>query len=272
MQAEKVADYITKWLKDYLGPSHSKGFVVGVSGGIDSALVSTLCARTGAPTLVIEMPIHQSSAEVQRSQAHINWLTSKFPNVTGAKVDLTEAFETFQKTVKSNEINEVNSYSDVAFANMRSRLRMVNLYYFASLKGYLVAGTGNKVEDFGVGFFTKYGDGGVDISPIADLLKSEVRAVADVLGVSHEIIKAPPTDGLFGDTRTDEDQIGASYDELEWAMNHLDLSQEQQGGVTFTDRQKKVLEIYNQRHAANLHKMVEIPRCIIPPELKAKQA
>ncbi|CAF1632618.1 unnamed protein product [Adineta ricciae] len=266
MQAEKVAEYITKWLKDYLGPSHSKGFVVGVSGGIDSALVSTLCARTGAPTLVIEMPIHQSSAEVQRSQAHINWLTSKFPNVTDAKVDLTEAFETFQKTVKSNEINEVNSYSDVAFANMRSRLRMVNLYYFASLKGYLVAGTGNKVEDFGVG------DGGVDISPIADLLKSEVRAVADVLGVSYEIIKAPPTDGLFGDTRTDEDQIGASYDELEWAMNHLDLSQEQQGGVTFTDRQKKVLEIYNQRHAANLHKMVEIPRCIIPLELKAKQA
>ncbi|UJR38399.1 hypothetical protein I4U23_031068 [Adineta vaga] len=157
---KKVADHITKWLKDYLEPSHAKGFVVGVSGGIDSALVSTLCARTGTPTLVIEMPIHQSSSEVQRSQAHISWLKSKFPNVTGGTVDLTEPFETFKKTVNANEINETNAYSEVAFANMRSRLRMVNLYYYASLKGYLVAGTGNKVEDFGVGFFTKYGDGG----------------------------------------------------------------------------------------------------------------
>lgn len=272
MQTERVIEYITKWLVDYHNSSYTKGFTVGVSGGIDSAVVSTLCARTGLPTMVIEMPIRQSSAEIQRSRAHINWLTSKYPNVTSGEVNLTDAFEAFVKTIENNPLNEQNSYTEVALANTRSRLRMVNLYYFASLKGYLVAGTGNKVEDFGVGFFTKYGDGGVDVSPIADLFKSEVRAIAVVLGVGQDIIKAPPTDGLFGDTRTDEDQIGATYDELEWAMNYLDLSNVNQGETTLTDRQKQVLEIYNKRHAANLHKMVEIPRCIIPPELKIKQS
>ncbi|CAF2503590.1 unnamed protein product [Rotaria sp. Silwood2] len=272
MQTERVIEYIINWLNDYHKSSHTKGFVVGVSGGIDSATVSTLCARTGFPVLVIEMPIRQSSGEMQRSRAHINWLTSKFPNVTGAEVNLIEIFEAFEKTIKKSEVNEDNSNTELAFANVRSRLRMVNLYYFASIKGYLVAGTGNKVEDFGVGFFTKYGDGGVDISPIADLMKSEVRAVAAVLGVGQEIIKASPTDGLYGDTRTDEDQLGASYDELEWAMNHLDLSDTKEGEATLTDRQKEVIDIYKKRHAANLHKLVEIPRCIIPPELKAKQS
>ncbi|CAF0874384.1 unnamed protein product [Rotaria sp. Silwood1] len=272
MQTKRVIEYIINWLKDYHNISHTKGFVVGVSGGIDSAVVSTLCARTDLPVLVIEMPIRQSSSEKQRSRAHIEWLTSHFSNVTGAEVNLTDVFETFEKTVKKSEIDDVNADTELAFANVRSRLRMVNLYYFASLKNYLVAGTGNKVEDFGVGFFTKYGDGGVDLSPIADLMKSEVRAVAAVLGVGQDIIKAPPTDGLFGDTRTDEDQIGASYDELEWAMNHLELSKTKEGEATLTDRQKQVLAIYNKRHAANLHKMVEIPRCIIPSELKAPQA
>ncbi|CAF1093326.1 unnamed protein product [Adineta ricciae] len=270
MQAEKVADHITQWLKDYHQTSHTKGFVVGVSGGIDSAVVSTLCARTGLPVLVMEMPIRQSANEIRRSHAHINWLKSTFPNVRAGEVNLTEVFETFQATVKNNELNETNSATDIAFANMRSRLRMVNLYYFASINNYLVGGTGNKVEDFGVGFFTKYGDGGVDISPIADLLKSEVRAVAAALGVSNEIIAAPPTDGLFGDTRTDEDQIGASYDELEWAMNYIDSDRAKQDATALTEREKKVLEIYNQRHTANLHKMVEIPRCIIPKELKGQ--
>jgi NAD+ synthase len=270
MQTEKVVEHIVKWLKDYQESSHAKGFVVGVSGGVDSAVVSTLCARTGLPVLVLEMPIRQSANEVGRSHAHINWLKTNFPNVTGGEVNLTEIFETFEKTVKKNEINETNSSTEIAFANVRSRLRMVNLYYFASIKNYLVGGTGNKVEDFGVGFFTKYGDGGVDLSPIGDLLKSEVRAVAATLGVSKEIITAPPTDGLYGDTRTDEDQIGASYDELEWAMNYVDLDKSKQDQITLTDRQKKVLEIYNQRHAANLHKMLEIPRCIIPIQLKTK--
>jgi NAD+ synthase len=176
MQTKKVTEYIIKWLKDYQESSHSKGFCIGVSGGIDSAVVSTLCARTGAPVLAIEMPIRQSSGEMHRSRAHINWLKANFPNASSTEVNLTEIFETFEKTVNSNPANEVNPYSDIAFANVRSRLRMVrivylylindlfdfifskvNLYYFASLKGYLVAGTGNKVEDFGVGFFTKYG-------------------------------------------------------------------------------------------------------------------
>jgi len=271
MQTEKLVDYITKWLQDYLQSSHAKGFTVGVSGGIDSAVVSTLCARTGAPVLVLEMPIRQSSAEVQRSGRHISWLKENFPNVTGGEVNLTDIFEQSEKTFGKSELNEINEYTEIALANTRSRLRMVTLYYFASIRGHLVAGTGNKVEDFGVGFFTKYGDGGVDLSPIADLMKSEVRTIAKVLGVGQDIIKAPPTDGLFGDTRTDEDQIGASYDELEWAMNHLDLSNTKQGEATLTDRQKEVLAIYNKRHNANLHKMVEIPRCIIPPELKTSQ-
>ncbi|CAF1073300.1 unnamed protein product [Rotaria sp. Silwood1] len=270
MQTEKVIEHITQWLKDYHQSSHTKGFVVGVSGGIDSAVVSTLCARTGLPVLVLEMPIRQSSSEIRRSHAHINWLTSNFSNVTGTEVNLTEVFETFEKTVTKSEVNEINSSSELAFANVRSRLRMVNLYYFASIKNYLVAGTGNKVEDFGVGFFTKYGDGGVDLSPIGDLLKSEVRTVGAALGVINEIIIAPPTDGLFGDTRTDEDQIGASYDELEWAMTYVELNKSKQDDTTLTDRQKVVLGIYNQRHAANLHKMIEIPRCIIPLELKTK--
>ncbi|UJR07741.1 hypothetical protein I4U23_012025 [Adineta vaga] len=269
MHTEQVIEHIIQWLKDYHQTSHTKGFIVGVSGGIDSAVVSTLCARTGLPVLVLEMPIRQSSSEVHRSHAHINWLKSTFSNVRGGEVNLTEVFETFQATVKKSDLNETNSSSEIAFANMRSRLRMVNLYYFASINNYLVGGTGNKVEDFGVGFFTKYGDGGVDVSPIGDLLKSEVRAVGKALGVSNEIIIAPPTDGLFGDTRTDEDQIGATYEELEWAMNYIDLQESKQDSITLTDREKAVLDIYNQRHAANLHKMIEIPRCIIPKELKA---
>ncbi|CAF1586476.1 unnamed protein product [Rotaria magnacalcarata] len=269
MQTEKVIEHIVQWLKDYHQNSRTKGFVVGVSGGIDSAVVSTLCARTGAPVLVLEMPIRQSSNEIGRSQAHINWLRSSFPNVTGTEVNLTEIFEAFEKTVKKIEVNETNSSAELAFANVRSRLRMVNLYYFASIKNYLVAGTGNKVEDFGVGFFTKYGDGGVDLSPIGDLFKSEVRTIAALLGVSNEIITAAPTDGLYGDTRTDEDQIGASYDELEWAMNYVDSDKSKQENTTLTDRQKIVLNIYKQRHAANLHKMVEIPRCMIPLDLKS---
>ena len=172
-QIEQIIEHIIKWLNDYHQSSHTKGFIVGASGGIDSATVSTLCARTGLPVLVIAMPIRQSSAEIQRSRAHINWLKSTFPNVTGAEVNLTEVFDAFQNTFQKSDINEVNSYTDVALANTRSHLRMVrrfhlyenyhrfsfkvNLYYFASIKDHLVVGTGNKVEDFGVEFFTKYG-------------------------------------------------------------------------------------------------------------------
>lgn len=262
MQTEKVVQHITNWLKNYVEKSKTKGFVVGISGGIDSAVTSALCARTGLPTLCVELPIHQAESQVNRAQEHIDWLMKNYENVSNEDIDLTDAFETIKENlpVVGNEDRH-----QLSLANTRARLRMTTLYYLAGVNGYLVAGTGNKVEDFGVGFFTKYGDGGVDLSPIADLMKSEVYKVAEYLGVVHSIQKAAPTDGLFGDSRTDEDQIGASYDELEWAMKMAS-----QGKVSgnFTGRQAEVFKIYQQRHLANLHKMVPIPVCDIPEEWK----
>jgi len=216
--------------------------------------------------MVLEMPIKQSENEMKRSANHIKWLKENFSNVTSHEVNLTPVFTTFESTLTNIETSTKQAETDLALANVRARLRMISLYYFASINGYCVAGTGNKVEDFGVGFFTKYGDGGVDISPIADLMKSEVRAVAKEMGVNEEIIKAAPTDGLFGDTRTDEDQIGASYDELEWAMRHLDDRNNESKHLS--DRQKEVIDIYNGRHKANMHKMIPIPMCLIPVDLK----
>ncbi|MDH3322481.1 MAG: NAD(+) synthase, partial [Flavobacteriaceae bacterium] len=219
MNAEKVTNHIVQWLKDYATKAHVKGFVVGISGGIDSAVTSTLCAKTGLETLCVEMPIHQAQNQVSRGKEHIAQLKNNYSNVSTITADLTTTFDTFKNTVpKTDDKAKV----DLALANTRARLRMTTLYYFAGIKGLLVAGTGNKVEDFGVGFYTKYGDGGVDISPIADLLKSEVYTLAKHLGVTTSIQNAAPTDGLFGDSRTDEDQLGASYDELEWAMEQYD--------------------------------------------------
>jgi NAD+ synthetase len=164
---KKIEEYIVRWLSDYVSNSGTKGFVVGVSGGVDSAVTSTLCAKTGLPTLVINMPIHQKANQFDRSNEHIEWLTNNFNNVKGIQSDLTKVFDSFSKIHPKSE-------SDLlSMANLRSRIRMANLYVYASNNQYLVAGTGNKVEDFGVGFYTKYGDGGVDISPIADLMKSE---------------------------------------------------------------------------------------------------
>ncbi|WP_284163809.1 NAD(+) synthase [Frigidibacter sp. SD6-1] len=259
MQAEKVADHITGWLGDYARAAGMKGFVVGVSGGIDSAVVSSLCARTGLPTLVVEMPIHQSPDQVTRARAHIADLTTRHPNVEGAEVDLTAPYDRLVNALP----NPPDSPSrDMALVNTRARLRMTTLYYLAGLHGSLVAGTGNKVEDFGIGFYTKYGDGGVDLSPIADLMKTEVYALGRVLGVGEAILKAAPTDGLWGDARTDEDQIGASYPELEWAMTF-------KGDETaLTPRQTEVLAIYRRLNAANRHKMEPIPVCLIPEELR----
>ncbi|MDJ0647034.1 MAG: NAD(+) synthase [Flavobacteriaceae bacterium] len=262
MQTEKVTKHIVNWLKEYATNAKINGFVVGVSGGIDSAVTSTLCALTEMPVLCLEMPIHQSKNQVTRALNHVEWLQTKHTNVMMTKVNLTPVFDslvTSFPTVKDEELRFM------ALANTRARLRMTSLYYFAALHGYLVAGTGNKVEDFGVGFFTKYGDGGVDLSPIADLLKSEVYEVAHYLGINQEIIAAAPTDGLWGDSRTDEDQIGASYDELEWAMAQADLGKTSDD---FEAREKQVMEIYTWRHAANKHKMVPIPVCEIPEELK----
>ena len=262
MQVEKVTQYITSWLKEYATNAGVKGFVIGVSGGIDSAVTSTLCAKTGFPTVCLEMPIHQEESQVNRATRHISSLQERFKNVATNQVNLTPVFDSLVKAMPSVE-NEDDRF--MSLANTRARLRMTSLYYFAGLDNLLVAGTGNKVEDFGVGFYTKYGDGGVDLSPIADLMKSEVYAIARYLGVDEEIQKAPPTDGLWGDDRTDEDQIGASYDELEWAMKAQEAGKEI---ADFTGRLQEVYKIYLRLNKANLHKMNPIPVCEIPENLK----
>ncbi len=261
-QAEKINQHIVQWLHDYAINAKVKGFVVGISGGIDSALTSTLCAQTGLPTLCVEMPIHQAESHVNRAYEHIDQLKNRFPNVFNERADLTPVFESFKNQVPSSENEAVLNLS---LANTRARLRMTTLYYFAGLHGFLVAGTGNKVEDFGVGFFTKYGDGGVDISPIADLVKSEVRLLATYLQVPESILKAKPTDGLFGDNRSDEDQIGANYDELEWAMNQMEIGKTSED---FSGREAEVFKIYKRLNEINQHKMNPIPVCEIPKKLK----
>jgi len=262
MQTEKVIDHIVNWLKDYAINAKVNGFVIGVSGGIDSALTSTLCAKTGLNLLCIEMPIHQAPSQVSRALNHISWLKSNFPNVSMVKVDLTPVFDEL-----IDELPTVTNENDrfMSLANTRARLRMTTLYYFAALNNYLVAGTGNKVEDFGVGFYTKYGDGGVDLSPIADLLKTEVYQLSRHLNINQEIIEAAPTDGLWGDDRTDEDQIGASYPELEWAMK---MDNEGKTEKNFNGREQEVFKIYKRYNNANKHKMKPIPVCEVPNILK----
>ncbi len=262
MKTEKVINYIVNWLKGYATKTNVNGFVIGVSGGIDSAVTSLLCANTGFDVLCIEMPIHQAKSHITRAQEHITLLKHKFPNVKDIHVDLTPVFESFKHQVTSHQKQSV---TDMALANTRARLRMTALYYYAGIKGLLVAGTGNKVEDFGVGFYTKYGDGGVDLSPIADLMKSEVYAIGNYLGVPSSILEAAPSDGLFGDARSDEDQIGANYDELEWAMKANDK------GATVNDfegRKKDVFQIFKRFNTNNRHKMIPIPVCEIPKDLK----
>jgi NAD+ synthase len=250
------------WLKDYAEKSKVNGFVIGISGGIDSAVTSTLCAKTGFPLLCIEMPIHQAENQITRAHNHIEWLQKNFKKIAVQQVNLTPVFDSLIDVFPKAE-NEGQLL--MSLANTRARLRMTTLYYFAGLQGFLVAGTGNKIEDFGIGFFTKYGDGGVDISPIADLLKSEVYEIANYLGINEAIIKAAPTDGLWGDDKTDEDQIGASYDELEWAMKQVELGKKI---TNFEGREKEVFDIYLKRNHANKHKMIPIPICKIPAELK----
>jgi len=258
MDTKKVIDHIVQWLKDYAAKSGNRGFVIGVSGGIDSALTSTLCAMTGLEVLCLEMPIHQAASQVNRAQNHINWLKKNYPNVREHHVELTGVFDALVNTLPQHEASEQQF---LALANTRARLRMSTLYYFAGLHRYLVGGTGNKVEDFGVGFYTKYGDGGVDLSPIADLVKTQVYILAEALGVHQDILDAPPTDGLWGDHRTDEDQIGASYPELEWAMEAYDMGKKTED---FSGREKEVMAIYTRYHLANKHKMEPIPVCQIP--------
>ncbi|WP_423819755.1 NAD(+) synthase [Salinimicrobium sp. TIG7-5_MAKvit] len=262
MKTKQVIDHIVNWLKEYASQAKMNGFVVGISGGVDSAVVSTLCAKTGLRTLCVELPIHQSQDQVTRAQEHIANLKKQFANVTDVQVDLTQTFDVFSQSLPQAE---ESPKLHLSMANVRARLRMTSLYYFAGLHNYLVAGTGNKVEDFGVGFFTKYGDGGVDLSPIADLMKSEVYEIARELDLIDSIVIAAPTDGLFGDSRSDEDQIGASYDELEWAMKEAEKGKTE---TDFTGRQQEVFRIYKSRHNANKHKMEPIPVCTIPLDLK----
>ena len=239
---------ITSWLKDYIEKCSLEYFVIGVSGGVDSAVTSTLCALTGKRTLVVSLPIHQESNQLIRANKHIDWLKSKFSNVESKELDLSQVYDQFKTTVYDNCLIEYSQDLDInlALANSRSRIRMVTLYQIAtSLKG-LVVGTGNKVEDFGVGFYTKYGDGGVDISPIADCNKSQVWELGRHLGVSEEIINAQPTDGLWDDGRNDVEQLGMSYADLEKAMENKD-----------DPNYQKYLEIREK----NLHKINPIPVC-----------
>ncbi len=258
MKTKKVIDHIVQWLTDYLDKSGLNGFIVGVSGGIDSAVTSTLCARTGRRVLTLNMPIYQAEDQVSRSTDHMEWLKKGFNNVTGTDIELSAIFDQI-KTSFPDQIQD-----GLTMANTRSRLRMLTLYAFASSHKLLVAGTGNKVEDFGVGFYTKYGDGGVDLSPIADLMKTQVYELGQEMNIIPEILTAPPTDGLWDDDRTDESQIGASYAELEWAMQYLASP----NGTALNERQKKVIDIYKGFHAANKHKMDAIPFCHIPGALK----
>jgi NAD+ synthase len=259
MKNNQVINHIVHWLANYSEQSKTNGFVIGISGGIDSAVTSTLCAKTGKLVICLNMPIHQHKAEYERGHEHIDWLKKNFSNVTSYEVELTETFKSISNTLPA----DIQDW--LTMANSRARLRMTTLYAFACNKKMLVAGTGNKIEDFGIGFFTKYGDGGVDLSPIADLMKSEVFMLAKELGIVESIIVAKPTDGLFADSRSDEDQIGATYDELEWAMKFIanphDFS-------ILSGRQKKVLDIYTKMNKANQHKMNPIPICVIPEELK----
>ncbi len=264
MDVPGTIDHITEWLRSYCEAAGQHGFVLGVSGGVDSAVTSALCARTGLPLLCVEMPIHQAQAQIQRAQDHIAWLKERHPNVRMEVVQLTPTFDTLVAALPKVDDEHLTNLS---LANARARIRMTTLYYFAGLHRHLVAGTGNMVEDFGVGFFTKYGDGGVDLSPIADLTKTEVYMVAKELGIIDSILQAPPTDGLWGDDRSDEDQIGASYPELEWAMELRARNQDPES-LSLNDRQRTVLAIFDRMHAANRHKMLPIPVCVIPEELR----
>jgi NAD+ synthase len=244
----KLEDKISKWLKEYIQQNKLQTFVVGVSGGIDSAVTSTLCARTGIPTITINMPLKSQDINTGLSNLHLEWLSKNYENVKTDVICLDSIFRAFSEAMQEYE-------HDLGFANSKSRLRMVSLYQIAAKTSGIVVGTGNKVEDFGVGFFTKYGDGGVDISPIADLTKTQVRKLAKELGVETAIIEAPPTDGLWEDSRSDEEQIGASYEELEWAMSYL----EENTPLNLTSRQKEVVAIYKKFNEANFHKMRNIP-------------
>jgi NAD+ synthase len=259
MQVARVIEHIVNWLKTYCDHAGLKGFVVGVSGGVDSAVTSTLCAKTEKRVILLSMPIYQAPEQLSLARQHIEWLERNYIRVRGVSIDLTSPFQALETSLPAD------IQDGLTMANTRSRMRMVTLYALANHHRMLVVGTGNKVEDFGVGFYTKYGDGGVDILPIADLMKSEVYALGRELGIAKAIMEASPTDGLWVDNRTDESQIGASYAELEWAMQF----EAESGDEARLDlRKKEVLAVYRKLHRANRHKMTPIPVCKIPEEIR----
>ena len=247
---EDLADNIVGWIKDYYWDNDLGGLVVGVSGGIDSAVVSTLCARTGLPTYVLTMPLDSKKENTELSNAHAKFLKEKYPNVVHYDVDLSEPYHKLISTIglqtapSGFTTNRTLITDNLTNANTKSRMRMVTLYQIAGVVKGIVVGTGNKVEDYGVGFYTKYGDGGVDIAPIADLYKTEVWELGEYLEVDQRIVDADPTDGLWDDSRTDESQLGASYAELEKAME----TGEGPGGA-----------VRNKGNTQNKHKMEPIP-------------
>ena len=257
----KLHTQITKWIKDYAKKAKINTLVVGISGGIDSSVVSALCAKTGMTTIVVQMPIRQDKKLDNRSSLHAGWLLKRFDNVTHMAMDLTPVFNAFEKKVDPfcGIKDEPYETHKLASANSRARLRMMTLYQIAQCHGGIVVGTGNKVEDFGVGFFTKYGDGGVDISPIGDCLKTEVWEIARELGIEQEIIDAPPTDGLWEDGRTDESQLGMTYPELEHAMALHNDDNCVYNPLTLTKTEKVQLKKYREIRARNMHKMNPIP-------------
>jgi NAD+ synthase len=267
MTPKKRIQHIVSWLKQYAQNAKISTFVVGISGGIDSSVVSALCARTGLKTIVVQMPIQQNRTLNNRSSMQATWLLERYPQtVTHMSLDLTPVFLAFERKVDpfcQIENDTYNTYQ-LAMANSRSRLRMMTLYQIAQCHNGLVVGTGNRVEDFGVGFFTKYGDGGVDISPIGDCFKSDVWDMGRELGLPEEIINAAPTDGLWADGRTDEDQLGMTYPELERAMANdlLDRAGVHQVlGISITEQEHQQLQHYRALNARNQHKMQPIPVC-----------
>ena len=246
MNSDKKIDYILNWIKEYVSSLNFQpvSLVIGVSGGIDSAVTSALCAKTGFKTIAISMPIKQNATQHDLSLKHLEWLNKNFSNVETRIIDLDKIFQSFENTMR--DFN-----NSLAFANSRSRLRMVTLYQIAQANKGIVVGTGNKVEDFGVGFYTKYGDGGVDISPIADCSKTDVWNIGKSLGVINKIIEAAPTDGLWDDSRNDESQLGLTYEQIEEAMENSD---------------SKYFKQYSEIRDPNLHKMKPIPVCILPKD------
>lgn len=263
MQTNKVIDYIVNWLKDYAQKAGAKGYIIGVSGGVDSGVVSALCAMTGLDLLMLEMPIRQKQDEVNRAWEHMNDITARFPNAKAMTVNLTPAFEELYKEFDVQD--DLHPNEKLAFANTRSRLRMLTLYYYGQVNGLLVCGTGNKVEDFGIGFFTKYGDGGVDVSPIADLYKTEVYELARALNLVESIQNAIPTDGLWDVERTDEQQIGATYPELEKIQKEWGTKTE----ADYEGRDLEVFKIFSRMNRAAQHKINPIPVADIPEEWRS---